>query len=916
VVVGTVEDPVTRDEATNQIRHTWGAWWDFNSGTPQPLTTNEYRWPKNAAPLDVAGTVFSLLNTPSGHPEFLTNVTAYPTLQDVWDLNAGNQAVGSVSVQETFMTEQVTFASNGQMNWFAASERGLNAGVGTNSATQVYYPALFSTAAQFNSLESWRWLGPLSQYKSGVVAQLINDAGMIAGYGGVFTGDPNLDPLRPSHAFRALSTGEYDGSLLLLTDLGVLPGGAQSMPRAMNQTGDLVGYSDFDVLNTGGLNLSRYNSHAVFWGLTNYAASYYAPHGYGDAYAINDKDQIVGTSMQALGYPVGVLWQLNHNTNGASSTTNAPFWEITDLNNRLTDPSWKVFNAVGINNDGLILAYAQNRDYENHAVLLIPMAMAVDANHDGQITFDNADQTTADKPYRFWVNDDQDTDAGDVAPVTSMDYGNDQIKSIRDLEDFARLNISVQGFADQIAQGKLLVGLKWKNTTDTTGYPTIKVWENLSTNGGIQYLTDTNVARQFLTLRYPGEVAWTETYLIPTNFWQDMRISATNSTGYLLFEGCSPGKGQLVLTINKPDGTEIAEVASVWLDLEEVSSMYEQAIITDNTTGAISDWTSTLTVKNPLPARPGEDQNLIVMVHGINVTLLDWDVESDTVFKRLFWSGFQGKFATVRWPCEMIYDWSILKTRTTVFNQSEIKAYKAGSAMKTYVDQLHTRFPDYRLHLFVHSQGNPVVSEAIKQGAAFDTYILTQGALPASAYDVDAPTYSTLTTAESIYATPEWQPMGYRGIYTNSNFTGRIVNFYNRLDPVLDWWVRDQAAGKPNGYAEYLLQLIPPLAPVSPFYSYDGANGWYNTTAKSGSYMVTDPQESRAMVSRSLTLPIGQSGPEFGHGVIQSAVDLHAHFHFADTSFDDHSAQWAWPIQTTRPYFQQVLRSCQIQPMP
>ena len=301
VVVGTVEDTLTRDEAMNQIRHTWGVWWDFNSGTPQPLTTNEYRWPKNAAPLDIAGTVFSLLNTPFGQPVFLTNVTTYPTLQDVWDLNADALAVGSVSVQELFMPEQVTFASNGQMNWFTASERGLDVGVGTNSATQVHYPALFTTAAQFYSTDSWRWLGPLSQYKSGVVAQLINDAGMIAGYGGVFTGNPILDSCRPSHAFRALSTGEYDGSLLLLTDIGVLPGGAQSMPRAMNQAGELVGYSDFDVTNTGGLNFSSANSHAVFWGLTNetpewltnYPASSQAPHGYGDAFAINDKEQIV-----------------------------------------------------------------------------------------------------------------------------------------------------------------------------------------------------------------------------------------------------------------------------------------------------------------------------------------------------------------------------------------------------------------------------------------------------------------------------------------------------------------------------------------------------------------------------------------------------------------------------------------------
>ena len=505
VVVGTVEDPVTRDEATNQIRHTWGAWWDFNSGTPQPLTTNEYRWPKNAAALDFVGTVFSLLNTPSGHPEFLTNVTTYPTLQDVWDLNASTQAVGSVSVQEQFMTEQVTFASGGQMNWFAASERGLNAGVGTNSATQVNYEALFSTAAQFDSIENWRWLGPLSQYKSGVVAQLINDAGMIAGYGGVFTGDPNLDPLRPSHAFRALSTGEYDGSQPLLTDIGVLPGGAQSMPRAMNQAGEIVGYSDFDVTNTGGLNFSQYNSHAVFWGLTNeapecltnYPASYNAPHGYGDAFAINDKDQIVGASRTTSSQQVGVLWQLNHNTNGASSTTNAPFWEITDLNDRLTDPSWQVLNAVGINNDGLILAHAKNAAGENHAVLLATPQLAVDANRDGTITFDDADKTTAAKPYRFWLNDDQDESKTDwkwtepepeIYPPTRPDSGDRIINSPRDCEDLTRLWLDTGNLANFLTNGAtdLYLGLKWRNTGGTK--PSIRLFRSMDATGGLGHI--------------------------------------------------------------------------------------------------------------------------------------------------------------------------------------------------------------------------------------------------------------------------------------------------------------------------------------------------------------------------------------------------------------------------------------------
>jgi pimeloyl-ACP methyl ester carboxylesterase len=552
------------------------------------------------------------------------------------------------------------------------------------------------------------------------------------------------------------------------------------------------------------------------------------------------------------------------------------------------------------------VVFATNQNYYSFDVQVtdVNLQLAVDANRDGNITFDAADHTTADKPYRFWINDDQDTDAGDVTPVTSPDYGNDQIQCIRDLEDFARMNIFVQGITNEIVQGTFKIGLKWKNTTN---WSAIKLWKNKSANGDMEYLTVTNVAQQHVGLHNPGYVYWTETYFIPTNFWQDMVINTTNSTGYLLFEGCSVGKGQLVLTINKPDGTEIAEVGSVWLDLEDISTMYEKAIVTEDTTGAISNWTSTVTVQNPLPAGPDEAQDIIVFVHGINVSLLDWYVESDTVFKRLFWSGYHGKFATVKWPCDF-FDWTLLQTQTSVFNQSEIKAYKASTALANYLTQLRARFPGYRLHLLVHSQGNAVVSEAIRQsGAAFDTYILTQGAMPDSSYDVDAPANSTLQVAEFVYGTPEWQPMGYLGIYTN--LPGRIVNFYNSLDPVLDWWVRDQAAGKPDSYAQNL------IAPCT-YYTFDGTYGTHHSIFNLSTYLVVDPQESRAMISRSLTDPIGQSGPESSHGVIQSAVDLHVHFNFGDTSFDDHSAQWAWPIQTTRPYFQQVLRSCQIIPAP
>jgi hypothetical protein len=146
--------------------------------------------------------------------------------------------------------------------------------------------------------------------------------------------------------------------------------------------------------------------------------------------------------------------------------------------------------------------------------------------------------------------------------------------------------------------------------------------------------------------------------------------------------------------------------------------------------------------------------------------------------------------------------------------------------------------------------------------------------------------------------------MGYHGIYTN--LPGRIVNFYNFFDPVLDQWIIQERTLKPN---EFLFN--------GGNCSWDGTNGWHIFDMDTGArYLVTHPQESRAMISRSRTLPIGQSGPESPHGVIQSGVDLNARYGFYKAFPDDHSAQWVRTIQTTRPYFQEVLGKRQLNPAP
>jgi len=523
------------------------------------------------------------------------------------------------------------------------------------------------------------------------------------------------------------------------------------------------------------------------------------------------------------------------------------------------------------------------------------VSMQVDKNHDGtmDLSFSGPDATSQASPMRFWINSGHcepgkngnlDTDL--AVPPNSTNYSRGKITCQRDLENFARLWIC--GIPSLPPYQNYTVTM---SMSASSGNPAVNLYWSCETNGGISYLTDTNIAAQQVAVSLApyngmsiGTVSNNCSFTFPDNTF------AFGGTQHFLFEGAGIGSGQLTLTISQ-NGNTIAQTG-VWLDLHDIKDFYERAVITNNTSGAISNWNSTVQeVQNQTATISDTDSNIVVFVHGFNVGPWDWLDDSDTVFKRLYWAGYHGKFTSVRWPAITISLSAVVNYGLDAFNRSELNAYKSGTALKTYLTQLHSRLPGRPLNLLAHSQGNAVVSEAIEQGAPFDTYILTQGALPESAYDVNAPTDASLLSYETSPSfTPEWQPMGYHGAYTNLiNLPGRIVNYYNSQDPVLSWWVYDQKHFKPDSN-----------------YFYDGV---ITTFYGAPFHVVTDPQESRANVSRSRTFSIGQTGPESPHGVLQSAVDLNTQFNFNDAFPADHSAQWTWPIQTARPYYLQILKS-------
>jgi hypothetical protein len=616
-------------------------------------------------------------------------------------------------------------------------------------------------------------------------------------------------------------------------DLGVLPGGLHSFPRAMNRAGELVGYSDFDVMNTGGLTYNPLNSHAVFWGLTNqtpewltnYPASYQAPYGYGDAYAINDSNQIVGASMQALGYPVGVLWQLNHNTNGVSSTTNAPFWEITDLNNRLTDPSWQVFRAVGINNDGVILAHAHNAAGENHAVLLIPMAMAVDNNRDGQITFDSADQTTANTPYRFWVNDskeggDDESAGGADDQIPGQSYFNanfslTHVNGSSDLVNFFPVALCLSNVLQWLPPTN---GWEYHLTQNDAGLPAgmgngaLKfVYTSLSPTNAFDYLTNTvgfgygansdewaTNADTIQVLNTPGTV-------LDTNWLA--QVQTNGGYGVILMEDCAPATQPLMLEIWH-NGQKMGGVP-LYLSISGVEQMFRHLNF------SYVNGTVTVPARADAPNEPLTNGKNLVFLHGYNVNQPEARGVESEMFKRFYWSGSKATFYGVTWNgAESKQDAAIQALPqsdrfTPNFHTNVVNALQTAPHLADFLNGLSGDTT-----VAAHSLGNMVVLSAISDCniTAIKHYFMIDCAVPMEALQGDMTynpdmVYSTWQAySNRLFASDWWQLFtnDYRSTLTWSNRLANlrnvdVYNFYSSGEEVLRWDPADPPAGVLSG---------------------------------------------------------------------------------------------------------------------
>lgn len=527
------------------------------------------------------------------------------------------------------------------------------------------------------------------------------------------------------------------------------------------------------------------------------------------------------------------------------------------------DSTWSGLSIGYMSDNGQFLAgSAKHADGTRHSVLLVPAALQVDSNRDGQI--DSLDPApTADKPFRFWVNDDIDREhifkdsAGDtmddifekeeddIGPEEAgymnwqPDYIDGRIESKRDLEDFARLWIHTQGLNDAFRNGDLRLGLKWTDTDGTT--PSIQIYHSVEQDGGLGYLTDEEIAASQLlhkrnaislidvaTGQGATRISGSGTFVLPASLFGGLSEAQPNT--FLLFEGCTPGKGQLRLVILKLGSgatyTEIGDAPGVWLDLKKIGDMYEHWSVGNASGGppnSIATRIPSLTgsgtafrYDNPDPSP--EERQYILYVHGWNMEQWEKERFAETAYKRLWWQGYKGRFGLFTWPCTNGFDETSTLGKViegiadgTHFDRGEWSAWRSGAPLRQLLQALSGAYSG-QLYVFSHSMGGIVMSEALRlQSDAggrqiVNVYVASQTALSAHLYD------GTLSTAAGSASSVQWTydhpsfafwiinpgPKNYgpktANVYRNwlayllnggavsSKAVGTLVNFYNQND--------------------------------------------------------------------------------------------------------------------------------------
>ncbi len=480
--------------------------------------------------------------------------------------------------------------------------------------------------------------------------------------------------------------------------------------------------------------------------------------------------------------------------------------------------------------------------------------LGVDANRDGRIrlaTDDSTDVTTGDTPFRFWLNEGVDESGAEGEQTkepgsfgTVHDYQGDRISLRRDLEDWAAVRLSIPAALvsprmllplTDPASG-LVARLEWNaGASPATGTVRPTVRFVAAARPGKEYLRDAVVAAQQIEGdqgKVIGQVSAEGACAIPAGLWQaqaDGRLEAN-----LLLEGAAPGQGELTLALYH-NTQRLSAAGGLHVQIRRLQDMYEHwtANADDTDVRGVPISTEPLHPLGPNPAPfefsvrdPGlslpsdpEGNEYILFVHGWRMKPWERRAFAETAAKRLYQLGYRGKFGFFSWPTEWVNldVWYAAIVNALAdpdhYDRAEVVARTAGHGpLARLLLNLRGKYGASHVHVFAHSMGNVVVSEALRSLPGNDPvvaqYVACQSAEVASAYEglvresdgtlnQGAPSASPALGGPDryTYSAPIVRDNAGSGLTDGDNYhkgiasrLGIMVNFYNGGDSALSKW--------------------------------------------------------------------------------------------------------------------------------
>jgi hypothetical protein len=567
---------------------------------------------------------------------------------------------------------------------------------------------------------------------------------------------------------------------------------------------------------------------------------------------------------------------------------------------------------------------------EQGTAIVNVLKLQLDVNHDGtmDLSYGGPDNTTQDRPFTFWANNDFDRghtvdfvdfEEDDLktakSPATfgetpDCDYqvppGEFAIPSKRDLEDYTRLWIPGLRKLYE-AHTNLIFELSIRNNDRQDG-PAINLVLAVESNGGTKYLTDTNYANDqisFPGLKSLGRISPTSKIRL-NNFFNYALYPGTGAENFI-WCGARRGKGELVLQIKS--GTNLLVETSTWIQIKDIKEMYERYTCGDAPNKPPTNNVYLATEGLPDSVTPFRyptgttNTPYILFVHGWNMDTDSKDRFAETAFKRFYWQGYQGRFGLFRWPTLYAFpagEISFQAFNPDNFDTTEFASWRSGTPLRNLLVQLNNQYPS-QVRMFAHSHGNIAAGEALRTNVTLvHTYIGMQAAVASHAYDPTATNRSLGVWPVESY-TPErtaqyWTngaPCYFNGITGAAHF----VNFYNFNDWALGWWLTDQNLKPDLGYSWTAQNNAPEL--------------YYYQNSPSSSRQLLFPQDTFEIfsyITEGRCYAVGQQANLAGVFDPANQINLAAPPYNVDDTHKGHSAEFRSHNMARGPIWDMALR--------